>query len=585
MNISVLTRSYNAARTGANPNETQLTATAVKTRGIRRLFSLPLPSDRRGAEAQPLIVSNVQMPDGRRRDLALVATMANDVFAFDANDGTQLWHRTLGIPVNGNGDIDRFNINDHWGVLSTPVIDGGRDIIYLCAWISGNGSVAQARHFLHALHIANGTNAHTQPLDFENTTYDPGHGQPQQKFASAARKQRASLLLVGTTVFVAFGSVKEFSRDARGWIIACDIQAWTIAASWTAAAKGFGGGIWQAGAGLAADGQGHIFCMTGNGTFDAVTDWAESFVKLKYTAPAGGQGGSLAVVDWWTPWTDDARTGLAPTGTQFSTPQPTNLRVYTMDVAAGWDDMDLASGGPVLALDHGLVIGAGKDGVLFVIKGNSMGKTQPTDLAQPQQNYQKLAAPPIWFTFFPGFDPNPAPNDIASLNQHFLGRTHHQHGAPVLRNSTEHGLMLFCWGENGNLRAWALRPEGANNAVVTYLGCSAELASAQATQEFGGMPGGMMCLSADGTTPHTGVLWACIPYGDANTEVTWGRLLAYDATTFGTFGDGSRQLQVLWDSQDWNLSFQFCKFTPPVVANGKIYVSTYSGRIDVYGLA
>jgi hypothetical protein len=50
--------------------------------------------------------------------------------------------------------------------------------------------------------------------------------------------------------------------------------------------------------------------------------------------------------------------------------------------------------------------------------------------------------------------------------------------------------MLFCWGENGNLRAWSL---GANG-VATYLACSTEVASAQSPVP----PGGMMCLSADG---------------------------------------------------------------------------------------
>lgn len=94
-----------------------------------------------------------------------------------------------------------------------------------------------------------------------------------------------------------------------------------------------------------------------------------------------------------------------------------------------------------------------------------------------------------------------------------------------------------------------------------------------------------MCLSADRAVPNTAVLWACIPYSDANTTVSPGRLLAYDATSFGTFSDGSKQLRVLWDSQDWNLTFHFCKFTPPVVANGKLYVPTYDGRVDVYGLA
>ena len=72
---------------------------------------------------------------------------------------------------------------------------------------------------------------------------------------------------------------------------------------------------------------------------------------------------------------------------------------------------------------------------------------------------------------------------------------------------------------------------------------------------------------------------------EVDHAVSPGRLLAYDATAFGTFGDGSEQLRVLWDSQDWNLTFSFCKFTPPVVGNGKLYVPTYDARVDVYGLA
>ena len=71
------------------------------------------------------------------------------------------------------------------------------------------------------------------------------------------------------------------------------------------------------------------------------------------------------------------------------------------------------------------------------------------------------------------------------------------------------------------------------------------------------MPGVMMCLSADGAAPNAAVLLACIPYLDANTAVSPGRLLGYDATAFGTFGDGSKQLRVLWDSQHWNLGFSF----------------------------
>ena len=228
--------------------------------------------------------------------------------------------------------------------------------------------------------------------------------------------------------------------------------------------------------------------------------------------------------------------------------------------------MDLGSAGPVLIEDLGFVAAAGKDGILYVVKANDMGKTRAAELDAPAGNYAKLAAPPVWFTFYPGPEVSAAPSDISTLNQLFFQRTHHQHAAPIFWRSSEHGPMLLCWGENGNLRAWSL---GANG-VATYLAGSAEVASAQSPVPPGGMPGGLMCLSADGATPNTAVLWACIPYLDANMMVSPGRLLTYDATAFGTFGDGSKQLRVLWDSQDWNVDFSFCKFTPPVVANGKL---------------
>jgi hypothetical protein len=72
--------------------------------------------------------------------------------------------------------------------------------------------------------------------------------------------------------------------------------------------------VLTAASGPFADRDGFIYCMTGNGTFDAVTDWAESFLQLRYTPPAGRQAGAIAVVDWWTAWTDDGRSGHDPSG-------------------------------------------------------------------------------------------------------------------------------------------------------------------------------------------------------------------------------------------------------------------------------
>lgn len=584
MAISVTTRSYDNARSGVNTGETALTPDAVRTRGIRRLYSINLPGDKRGVEAQPLLVAGVVLPDGSTRDVVYLATMANKVAAFDIADGVPIWTRTLGRPVDGSRAIDAYLINDHWGVLSTPVIDASTGTMYAVGWISPDGSVGKAKHFLYALRITDGSEAHP-PLDLETASYDPGHGLPTIQFRAAARKQRASLLLTSiggvSTVFIGFGSVQETSATSRGWVLAAGTSPFQITAAWASTAKGHGGGIWQAGAGLAADGQGSVYAMTGNGDFDAVTDFGESFIKLNYTVPGPGRSASLRVADWWTPYTDDDRTG-AHDGHVEAAPVATNVRSYALVEHGGngaWGDMDLGSGGPVVLPSLGLVVGAGKDGVLYVLDRADMGQTQPADLQNPAVNYGKLKSSPIFFTYFPP-TLNPAPRDITTLNVLYGGRTHHLHGSPIYWESPDLGPLLYCWGENENLRAWSVGPDGR----VRYLACSAEQASAQSPVPPGGMPGGMLTLSANGSQPHSGVVWALIPYTNANTQVSAGRLLAYDATRFGTFPNGSKRLRVLWDSQDWNLPFAYNKFNLPVVANGRVIVPTYQGRVDIYGL-
>jgi hypothetical protein len=87
---AVTTRAFDNARTGANVHETVLTPAAVRSRGIQRLFSLPVTGDARGCEAQPLIVPALAMADGSTHDVVFLASMANQVWAYDANDGALL---------------------------------------------------------------------------------------------------------------------------------------------------------------------------------------------------------------------------------------------------------------------------------------------------------------------------------------------------------------------------------------------------------------------------------------------------------------------------------------------------------------
>ena len=124
-----------------------------------------------------------------------------------------------------------------------------------------------------------------------------------------------------------------------------------------------------------------------------------------------------------------------------------------------------------------------------------------------------------------------------------------------------------------------------SSGVSAYLACSAEYASPNAPVPLGGMPGSMIALSSDGA--GGGIVWALMPYGDANMELTAGRFIAYDAQDFGVYTDGSKQIVPLWDSQDWGegCAFTHPKFNLPVVFVGKVFVPTYDGRVDVYGLA
>jgi outer membrane protein assembly factor BamB len=599
MAVAVLTRSYDNTRAGANTEESTLTPTVV-ARGLRKLFSFEVDDDPR-LEAQPLIVPGVKLNDGSTHDVVYVCTMANNVWAFDANDGSRLWPRpvNLGTPIQGSTAIDSHNINKLWGILSTPVVDIDSQTLYVINWSLRTGTVPETidpvrgpnktQHRLHALKLSDGT-PRQPPIEIAPKATTAGGAEID--FISIRQKQRAALLLVPLrqgsgppvkkTLFMGCGQTQESLPNTHGWVAAFDAAGMKQIAAFCTTPNGTGGGVWAAGQGPSADAQGNVYVMTGNGAWNSGTDFGESFVKLKATPPTGTAPGRLDALDWFTPFRDKDR-GV---GT------PTNL------VGINFKDQDLGSAAPLVLEEQGIVLGAGKDGVLYVLDKNNMGKAfRDFSKADSRPDLTKLKSPPIFFTFFPGLGLDASDEHV--LDQFVIdeqlrvprGKTHHLHGSPLFWKSPDLGPMLFCWGENENLRAWGIDATGK----VTFLAMGHEQASAFSANP-GGMPGGMLTLSADGTNPGTGVVWATVPLkgnrapgpngdnGDANAHVVEGILFAYDATSFGTNGDGSKFLKLLWNShQIAGNTFSFSKFCPPVVANGKVYVTTYDGRVDVYG--
>jgi hypothetical protein len=364
----------------------------------------------------------------------------------------------------------------------------------------------------------------------------------------------------------------------------------------------------MAGQGAAADSQGYLYVTTGNGDFDGVSQWGESFLKLKYT-PASEGTPALQVIDHWTPWTDLARTGqtaaaaamklagvsapseaIKPVGSRMNmslkdaklVPMVNDqgtpvLLVYPQMATGNWSDEDWGSAGPACIFSIGVCIATGKDGIAFPIKTASLGGTTLTDLSNPKANCAKLAAPPVWLTMSPG-PVDPCPADPRTLNFFPWGDTAHLHMTPVqFFDPVLQSWTIFAWGENSQLHKWSISSTGN----LTYLAESNEYASADVRgNPPGGMPGGFCSGSSNGADPNSAILVCTIPYGDANAQVVNGRLLVYDAVHLAA--DGS--LKVLWDSQRWGVQFLFNKFDPPVIDGGQIYVPNYNGGVDLYRL-
>jgi hypothetical protein len=138
--------------------------------------------------------------------------------------------------------------------------------------------------------------------------------------------------------------------------------------------------------------------------------------------------------------------------------------------------------------------------------------------------------------------------------------------APILAN---HGSSTFLgWSGTDN-------PSHVN--ITHVLGQPLPVTSTMLAPT--GMPGGMLSISANGSTRGSGILWASLPFqGDANQHVVPAILRAFDAADVQ---------HELWNSK-LNAARDdvgnFAKFCSPTVADGKVFLPTFSGRLAVYGL-
>src|SRR5262249_2752514 len=132
-------------------------------------------------------------------------------------------------------------------------------------------------------------------------------------------------------------------------------------------------------------------------------------------------------------------------------------------------DMDLGVDGPLLIPNTNLLFTGSKAGIAYLVDRTTMG----------------------------GF--NPSSNNNVQTFQ--AATTGHIHGSPTFWNSPQGG-MAYIWAESDTLKAFHMNKNGLFDTTPS---------SQSSFTAPPGMPGGILSVSANGSTAGSGILWANIP--------------------------------------------------------------------------
>jgi outer membrane protein assembly factor BamB len=498
----VLTYKNDFSRSGQNLSESTLTLTNVASATFGLLHTLAVDGK---VDAQPLYVSKLSVA-GTAHNTVFVATEHDSVYAFDADTGTKLWS----VSLLGAGEIlsDTHGCGQvvpEIGITSTPVIDrnaGAHGTIFVVAMSKDASSNYHQR--LHALDLTTGAELLGGPMEVAATYPTSGGG--TTTFSAGQYEERAALLLYNGTIYTSWTSHCD-GQPYTGWVIAYAESTFARTAVLNVAPNSGGAGpaIWMSGGGPAIDAAGNLYLLTGNGVFETTLDtngfpnkqdYGNSFLKIS-TA-----GGGLNITDYFTMFNE---------------------------VAESSADQDLGSGGAMLLPDltdagsvvRHLVVGAGKDGNIYLVNRDSMGKFNAGNNSQIWQQLSGALPGGIWST-------------------------------PAYFNGT-----VYYGSVSANLKAFTL-----SNAKLVATPQS------QSTTQYA-YPGTAPSVSANGTS--NAIVWA-------NENTNPAVLHAYDAANLANEIYNSNQAAANRDHFGTGN-----KYITPTVADGKVFVGTTNG-VGVFGL-
>jgi len=278
-------------------------------------------------------------------------------------------------------------------------------------------------------------------------------------------------------------------------------------------------------------------CLNPNGAFDGI--W------MAGAGPSVDASGNLYVVSG-TGQTGVRDQGesfikLVPNVAQGTLPITDSFTPYNYD-SLNRTDGETGSGGAMIIPGTHLILNAGKAGIMYLVDGDNMGG------------------------YHAGTDPSA--DQILQEVKLFPGQVM---GTPVIwgdSSANSNTALTYWWAQNDVLKAFRFDYLAKQiNTTPFAKGSRTEMPE---------LPGGIMALSANGHQAGSGILWVNYPLGNANINTVSGVLRAFNANT----------LTEIWNSAEVpnrDSLGSFAKFVSPTVVNGKVYMATFSGTVNVYG--
>jgi hypothetical protein len=211
---------------------------------------------------------------------------------------------------------------------------------------------------LHALDVTTGAEVLGGPQNIQATF--PGTGDNSSNgnvvFDPAQYKERTALLLLNGVLYTTWASHCDI-RPYTGWIMGYNQTTLAQTSVLNIVPNGSEGAIWMADTGPSVDSSGNIYVLVANGDFGTAMDangfpsngnFGNAFLKISTS-------GGLAVADYFEMTNQQSENG---------------------------SDVDLGSGGALVLPDltdgsgnvRHLAVGAGKDGHIYVVNRDAMGK-------------------------------------------------------------------------------------------------------------------------------------------------------------------------------------------------------------------